>query len=208
MKLDIFTSKGSKSKKSAELQDSVFAIEPNDHAIYLDVKRYHAAQRQGTHDTLHRGVVSGSTRKIKKQKGTGTARAGSIKNPLFRGGGNTFGPEPRDYTIHLNAKLRKLARRSALSYKAKADGIMVVDNITMDAPKTKDLLTVMTNLKLEDKKTLMILPTQDDNVYRSCRNLPKHRVMLASDLSTYDIMNCTNLLFVNNAHEVLEGLLK
>jgi large subunit ribosomal protein L4 len=208
MKLDIFTSKGSKSKKSAELQDSVFAIEPNDHAIYLDVKRYQAAQRQGTHDTLHRGIVSGSTRKIKKQKGTGTARAGSIKNPLFRGGGNTFGPEPRDYTIHLNAKLRKLARRSALSYKAKADGIMVVDNIKMDAPKTKDLLTVMTNLKLDDKKTLMILPSQDDNVYRSCRNLPKHRVMLASDLSTYDIMNCTNLLFVNNAHEVLEGLLK
>jgi large subunit ribosomal protein L4 len=208
MKFDVFTSKGSKSKKSAELQDSIFAIEPNDHAIYLDVKRHHAAQRQGTHDTLHRGLVSGSTRKIKKQKGTGTARAGSIKNPLFRGGGNTFGPEPRDYTIHLNAKLRKLARRSALSYKAKADGIMVVDNIKMDAPKTKDLLTVMTNLKLDDKKTLMILPSQDDNVYRSCRNLPKHRVMLASDLSTYDIMNCTNLLFVNNAHEVLEGLLK
>ena len=208
MKLDVFTSKGSKSKKSAELQDSVFAIEPNDHAIYLDVKRYQAAQRQGTHDTLHRGLVSGSTRKIKKQKGTGTARAGSIKNPLFRGGGNTFGPEPRDYTIHLNSKLRKLARRSALSYKAKADGIMVVDNIKMDAPKTKDFLTVMTNLKLYDKKTLMILPSQDDNVYRSCRNLPKHRVMLASDLSTYDIMNCTNLLFVNNAHEVLEGLLK
>ena len=208
MKLDVFTSKGSKSKKSAELQDSVFAIEPNDHAIYLDVKRYQAAQRQGTHDTLHRGVVSGSTRKIKKQKGTGTARAGSIKNPLFRGGGNTFGPEPRDYTIHLNYKLRKLARRSALSYKAKADGIMVVDNIKMDAPKTKDFLTVMTNLKLDDKKTLMILPSQDDNVYRSCRNLPKHRVMLASDLSTYDILNCTNLLFVNNAHEVLEGLLK
>jgi large subunit ribosomal protein L4 len=208
MKLDVFTSKGSKSKKSAELQDSVFAIEPNDHAIYLDVKRYQAAQRQGTHDTLHRGVVSGSTRKIKKQKGTGTARAGSIKNPLFRGGGNTFGPEPRDYTIHLNSKLRKLARRSALSYKAKADGIMVVDNIKMDAPKTKDFLTVMTNLKLDDKKTLMILPSQDDIVYRSCRNLPKHRVMLASDLSTYDIMNCTNLLFVNNAHEVLEGLLK
>ena len=208
MKLDVFTSKGSKSKKSAELQDSVFAIEPNDHAIYLDVKRYQAAQRQGTHDTLHRGVVSGSTRKIKKQKGTGTARAGSIKNPLFRGGGNTFGPEPRDYTLFLNSKLKKLARRSALSYKAKAEGIMVVDSIKMNAPKTKDFLTVMTNLKLDDKKTLTILPTQDNNVYRSCRNLPKHRVMLASDLSTYDIMNCTNLLFVDNAHEVLEGLLK
>jgi large subunit ribosomal protein L4 len=208
MKLDVFTSKGSKSKKSAELQDSIFAIEPNDHAIYLDVKRYQAAQRQGTHDTLHRGLVSGSTRKIKKQKGTGTARAGSIKNPLFRGGGNTFGPEPRDYTIHLNSKLRKLARRSALSYKAKADGIIVVDNIKMDAPKTKDFLSVMKNLKLDEKKTLTILPSQDDNVYRSCRNLPKHRVMLAADLSTYDIMNCTNLLFVNNAHEVIEGLLK
>ena len=208
MKLDVYTSKGSKSKKSAELQDSVFAIEPNDHAIYLDVKRYHAAQRQGTHDTLSRGLVTGSTRKIKKQKGTGTARAGSIKNPLFRGGGNTFGPAPRDYSINLNSKLRKLARRSALSYKAKAEGIMVVDNIKMDAPKTRDFLAVMTNLKLDDKKTLTILPSSDDNVYRSCRNLPKHRVMLASDLSTYDIMNCTNLLFVNNAHEVLEGLLK
>jgi large subunit ribosomal protein L4 len=208
MKIDVYTSKGAKSKKSAELNDSVFGIEPNDHAIYLDVKRYHAGQRQGTHDTLHRGVVSGSTRKIKKQKGTGTARAGSIKNPLFRGGGNTFGPEPRDYTIHLNSKLKKLARRSALSYKAKDDGIMVVDSIKLNAPKTKDFLSVMVNLKLDDKKTLTVLPSLDDNVYRSCRNLPKHRVMLASDLSTYDIMNCTNILFVDNAHEVLEGLLK
>lgn len=208
MKLDVYTSKGSKSKKSAQLNDAVFGIEPNDHAIYLDVKRYLAAQRQGTHDTLHRGVVSGSTRKIKKQKGTGTARAGSIKNPLFRGGGNTFGPEPRDYTIHLTAKLRKLARRSALSYKAKAEGITVLDNIKMDAPRTKDFLALMVNLKLDDKKTLTILPSQDDNIYRSCRNLPKHRVMLASDLSTYDIMNCTNIVFVDNAHEVLEGMLK
>tara|TARA_B110000444_G_scaffold261355_1_gene312859 strand:+ start:2997 stop:3626 length:630 start_codon:yes stop_codon:yes gene_type:complete len=208
MKLDVYTSKGSKSKKSAQLDDAVFGIEPNDHAIYLDVKRYLAAQRQGTHDTLHRGVVSGSTRKIKQQKGTGTARAGSIKNPLFRGGGNTFGPEPRDYTINLTAKLRKLARRSALSYKAKAEGITVLDNIKIDSPKTKDFLALMVNLKLDDKKTLTILPSQDDNVYRSCRNLPKHRVMLASDLSTYDIMNCTNLVFVDNAHEVLEGMLK
>jgi large subunit ribosomal protein L4 len=208
MKLDVYTSKGSKSKKSAELNDAVFAIEPNDHAIYLDVKRYLAAQRQGTHDTLHRGVVSGSTRKIKKQKGTGTARAGSIKNPLFRGGGNTFGPEPRDYTIHLNVKLRKLARRSALSYKAKAEGITVLDSIKIAAPRTKDFLALMTNLNLHDKKTLTVLPSQDDNVYRSCRNLPKHRVMLAADLSTYDIMNCTNLVFVDNAHEVLEGMLK
>ena len=208
MKLDVYTSKGSKSKKSAELNDAVFGIEPNDHAIYLDVKRYLAAQRQGTHDTLHRGLVSGSTRKIKKQKGTGTARAGSIKNPLFRGGGRTFGPEPRDY-INLNTKLRKLARRSALSYKAKADGgMLVVDSIKMDAPKTKDFLAILSNLKLDDKKTLTVLPSKDDIVYRSCKNLPKHRVMVASDLSTYDIMNCTNLVFVDNAHEVIEGLLK
>ena len=208
MKLDVYTSKGSKSKKSVELNDAVFGIVPNDHAIYLDVKRYLAAQRQGTHYTLHRGLVSGSTRKIKKQKGTGTARAGSIKNPLFRGGGRTFGPEPRDYSINLNAKLRKLARRSALSYKAQDEGIMVVDSIKMDAPKTKDFLAILSNLKLDDMKTLTVLPFKDDNVFRSCKNLPKHRVMVASDLSTYDIMNCTNLVFVDNAHEVVEGLLK
>ena len=208
MKLDVYTSKGSKSKKSVELNDAVFGIVPNDHAIYLDVKRYLAAQRQGTHYTLHRGLVSGSTRKIKKQKGTGTARAGSIKNPLFRGGGRTFGPEPRDYSTNLNAKLRKLARRSALSYKAQDEGIMVVDSIKMDAPKTKDFLAILSNLKLDDMKTLTVLPFKDDNVFRSCKNLPKHRVMVASDLSTYDIMNCTNLVFVDNAHEVVEGLLK
>ena len=127
---------------------------------------------------------------------------------MFRGGGTTFGPEPRDYTINLNAKLRKLARRSALSYKAKADGITILDNIKMDAPKTKDFLALLTSLKLDDKKTLTVLPSKDDNVYRSCKNLPKHRVMVASNLSTYDIMNCTNLVFVNNAHEVVEGMLK
>ena len=208
MKVDVYNSKGSKTDKSVTLNKAVFGIEPNDHAIYLDVKRFQAAQRQGTHDTLHRGLVSGSTRKLKKQKGTGTARAGSIKNPLFRGGGTVFGPEPRDYTINLNAKLRKLARRSALSYKAKADGITILDNIKMDAPKTKDFLALLTSLKLDDKKTLTVLPSKDDNVYRSCKNLPKHRVMVASDLSTYDIMNCTNLVFVNNAHEVVEGMLK
>ena len=182
MKLNVYSSKGSKTKKSVDLDDAVFGIEPNDHAIYLDVKRFLAAQRQGTHDTLNRSLVSGSTRKIKKQKGTGTARAGSIKNPLFRGGGTVFGPEPRDYTQKLNGKLKKLARKSALSYKAKGEGITLVDSIKMDAPKTQD--------------------------YRSCRNLPKHRVMVASDLSTYDIMNCSNLVLVDNAHEVIEGMLK
>jgi large subunit ribosomal protein L4 len=190
MKLDVYSSKGSKTKKSVDLDDAVFGIEPNDHAIYLDVKRFLAAQRQGTHDTLNRSLVTGSTRKIKKQKGTGTARAGSIKNPLFRGGGTVFGPEPRDYTQKLNGKLKKLARKSALSY------------------KTKDFLAVLEGLKLADKKTLTVLPAANEAIYRSCRNLPKHRVMVASDLSTYDIMNCSNLVFVDNAHEVIEGMLK
>tara|TARA_X000000950_G_scaffold42974_2_gene47983 strand:+ start:5266 stop:5892 length:627 start_codon:yes stop_codon:yes gene_type:complete len=208
MKVDVYNSKGSKTDKSVTLNKAVFGIEPNDHAIYLDVKRFHAAQRQGTHDTLHRGLVSGSTRKIKKQKGTGTARAGSIKNPLFRGGGTTFGPEPRDYTQKLNHKVKQLARRSALSYKAKEKAIMVVEGIKMDAPKTKDFVGLMDGLKVADNKTLMILSTPDQNVYKSSRNLAKHRVMVASDLSTYDIMNCNTLIFVDDAHKVIEGMLK
>ena len=208
MKVDVYNSKGSKTDKSVTLNKAVFGIEPNDHAIYLDVKRFHAAQRQGTHDTLHRGLVSGSTRKIKKQKGTGTARAGSIKNPLFRGGGTTFGPEPRDYTQKLNHKVKQLARRSALSYKAKEKAIMVVEGTKMDAPKTKDFVGLMDGLKVADNKTLMVLSTPDQNVYKSSRNLSKHRVMVASDLSTYDIMNCNTLIFVDDAHKVIEGMLK
>jgi large subunit ribosomal protein L4 len=208
MKVDVYNSKGSKTDKSVTLNKAVFGIEPNDHAIYLDVKRFQAAQRQGTHDTLHRGLVSGSTRKIKKQKGTGTARAGSIKNPLFRGGGTTFGPEPRDYTQKLNHKVKQLARRSALSYKAKEKAIMVVEGIKMDAPKTKDFVGLMDGLKVADNKTLMVLSTPDQNVYKSSRNLAKHRVMVASDLSTYDIMNCNTLIFVDDAHKVIEGMLK
>jgi len=208
MKLNVYSTDGKKTAKSVELAAEVFGIEPNDHAIYLDVKRYMAAQRQGTHDTLHRGVVSGSTRKLKKQKGTGGARAGSIKNPLYRGGGTIFGPQPRDYTHKLNIKVKQLARRSALSYKAKADGIRVVEPIAMAAPKTKDILAILNNLELAKTKTLIVLPAQNDAVYLSARNLPKHRVMVATDLCTYDIMNCNTLLFVDNAHEVLEGMLK
>jgi large subunit ribosomal protein L4 len=208
MKVDVYNSNGSKTDKSVTLNKAVFGIEPNDHAIYLDVKRFQAAQRQGTHDTLHRGLVSGSTRKLKKQKGTGTARAGSIKNPLFRGGGTVFGPEPRDYTQKLNHKVKQLARRSALSYKAQEKAIVVVEGLKMDAPKTKDFAGLMKGLELADNKTLMVLPTANDNVYMSSRNLPKHRVMVASDLSTYDIMNCNTLIFVDDAHKVIEGMLK
>jgi large subunit ribosomal protein L4 len=208
MKVDVYNSKGSKTDKSVTLDKAVFGIEPNDHAIYLDVKRFQAAQRQGTHDTLHRGLVSGSTRKLKKQKGTGTARAGSIKNPLFRGGGTVFGPEPRDYTQKLNHKVKQLARRSALSYKAAEKAIVVVEGLKMEAPKTKDFAGLMAGLELADNKTLMVLPTPNNNVYMSSRNLPKHRVMVASDLSTYDIMNCNTLILVDDAHKVIEGMLK
>ncbi len=208
MKVDVYNASGSKTDKSVTLNKSVFGIEPNDHAIYLDVKRFQAAQRQGTHDTLHRGLVSGSTRKIKKQKGTGTARAGSIKNPLFRGGGTTFGPEPRDYTQKLNHKVKQLARRSALSYKAKEKSIMVVEGLKMDAPKTKDFAGLMNGLEMANNKTLMVLPAANENVFLSSRNLRKHRVMLATDLSTYDIMNCNTLIFVDDAHKVIEGMLK
>ena len=208
MKIDVYNANGSKTDKSVTLNKSVFGIEPNDHAIYLDVKRFQAAQRQGTHDTLHRGLVSGSTRKIKKQKGTGTARAGSIKNPLFRGGGTTFGPEPRDYTQKLNHKVKQLARRSALSYKAKEKSIMVVEGLKMDAPKTKDFAGLMNGLEMANNKTLMVLPAANENVFLSSRNLRKHRVMLATDLSTYDIMNCNTLIFVDDAHKVIEGMLK
>jgi large subunit ribosomal protein L4 len=208
MKLSVYSTDGNKTGKTVELAAEVFGIEPNNHAMYLDVKRFMAAQRQGTHDTLHRGVVSGSTRKLKKQKGTGGARAGSIKNPLYRGGGTIFGPQPRDYTHKLNIKVKQLARRSALSTKAIEKSIRVVESLAMSAPKTKDLLAILNNLELASTKTLVVLPAQNDAVYLSARNLPKHRVMVASDLSTYDIMNCNTLLFVDNAHEVLEGMLK
>jgi len=208
MKLSVYSTDGNKTGKTVELAAEVFGIEPNNHAMYLDVKRFMAAQRQGTHDTLHRGVVSGSTRKLKKQKGTGGARAGSIKNPLYRGGGTIFGPQPRDYTHKLNIKVKQLARRSALSTKAIENSIRVVESLAMSAPKTKDLLAILNNLELASTKTLVVLPAQNDAVYLSARNLPKHRVMVASDLSTYDIMNCNTLLFVDNAHEVLEGMLK
>ena len=208
MKVEVIDINGKGTGRKVELSDSIFGIEPNEHAIYLDVKQYLAHQRQGTHKAKERGEIVGSTRKIKKQKGTGTARAGSIKNPLFRGGGTTFGPEPRDYTQKLNHKVKQLARRSALSYKAKEKAILVIEGLKMDAPKTKDFAGLMKGLELADNKTLMVLPTPDNNVYKSSRNLVKHRVMVASDLSTYDIMNCNTLIFVDDAHKVIEGMLK
>jgi large subunit ribosomal protein L4 len=207
MKVDVYNTEGKKTS-SAELSKDVFGIEPNDHAIYLDVKRYLAAQRQGTHKAKERAEIKGSTKKIKRQKGTGGARAGSIKNPLFKGGGTVFGPRPRNYEIKLNKKVTKLARKSALAYKAKEDGgIRVVEGLSMEAPRTKDLLGTFGKLGLSDQKTLVVVPEQSRALYLSSRNLPKHRVMTAGDLSTYDIMNCQNIVFVDNAHEVITGIL-
>ena len=207
MKVDVYNTEGKKTA-SADLSKDVFGIEPNDHAIYLDVKRYLAAQRQGTHKAKERAEVKGSTRKIKKQKGTGGARAGSLKNPLFVGGGTVFGPRPRKYDIKLNKKVTKLARKSALAYKAKEEGgIRVVKGLSMDAPKTQELLGTFGKLGLADQKTLVVVPEQSKALYLSSRNLPKHRVMTAGDLSTYDIMNCQNIVFVDNAHEVITGIL-
>lgn len=207
MKVDVYNIEGKKTS-STELSKDVFGIEPNDHAIYLDVKRYLAAQRQGTHKAKERAEITGSTRKIKKQKGTGGARAGSIKNPLFVGGGTIFGPRPRKYDIKLNKKVRQLARKSALAYKAQEKGgIRVVKGLAMEAPKTKELLGTFGKLGLADQKTLVVVPEQSKGLHLSSRNLPKHRVMTASDLSTYDIMNCQNIVFVDNAHEVVTGIL-
>jgi len=208
MKLEVINTSGQKTGKSVTLDASVFAIEPNDHAIYLDVKRYLAAQRTGTHKSKHRGEIHGSTRKLHKQKGTGGSRKGSIKNPLFRQGGTIFGPQPRSYDIKVNKSTQRLARKSALSYKAKENNILVLDTIAMDKPRTKDFAGLLKNLSLDGKKTLVLIPERNDNVFLSSRNLEKTNVQIASLVNTYDIMNSHNVVFVGNAHEVVAELLK
>jgi large subunit ribosomal protein L4 len=208
MKLEVLNTSGQKTGQSVTLDASVFAIEPNDHAIYLDVKRYLAAQRSGTHKSKHRGEIHGSTRKLHKQKGTGGSRKGSIKNPLFRQGGTIFGPQPRSYDIKVNKSTQRLARKSAFSYKAKENNILVLDTIGMDKPRTKDFVGLLKNLSLNGKKTLVLLPERNDNVFLSSRNLEKTNVQIASLVNTYDIMNSHNVVFVGNAHEVVAELLK
>ncbi len=207
MKLEVINTSGQKTGKSVTLDASVFAIEPNDHAIYLDVKRYLAAQRTGTHKSKHRGEIHGSTRKLHKQKGTGGSRKGSIKNPLFRQGGTIFGPRPRSYDIKVNKTTQRLARKSALSYKAKENNILVLDSISMDKPRTKDFVSMLKSLSLEGKKTLVLVPERNDNVFLSSRNIEKTNVQIASLVNTYDIMNSHNVVFVGNAHELLTELL-
>jgi len=206
MELVVHKISGEETGKKVKLDKSIFGIEPNDHAIYLDAKQYLANARQGTHDSKERSDVMGSTRKIKRQKGTGTARAGSIKNPLFRGGGRVFGPHPHDYRFKLNKKVKRLARVSALSYKAKAKGIIVLEDFTLEAPKTKKYLEILDNLKIKDQKTLLVLNDTDTNVLLSARNIPKAKVIRAESLNTYEILNAQKLVFVESSLKTVESM--
>jgi len=206
MELVIHSKSGKATEKKVLLDDSIFGIEPNDHAIYLDVKQYLANKRQGTHDSRERSDVTGSTRKIKRQKGTGTARAGDIKNPLFRGGGRVFGPHPRDYHFKLNKKVKRLARKSALTYKAKDNEIIVVEDFKMDTPKTKEFLSILKDFKLDNKKTLLVLADKDENIYLSARNIKKAKVVRADSLNTYDILNANNIIMVESSLKAINDL--
>lgn len=207
MELIIHTISGEPTGRKVKLDDSIFGIEPNDHAIYLDAKQYLANQRQGTHDSRERSDVAGSTRKIKRQKGTGGARAGDIKNPEFRGGGRIFGPHPRDYSFKLNKKVKRLARISALTYKAKEEGIMVIEDFKMESPKTKNYLQILDKLNLRNQKTLLVVNESDNNIYLSARNLPKAKVLRAETLNTYEILNANKLLIVESSLKTIETLL-
>ena len=199
---------GKDTKKKVSLNKSIFEIEPNDHAIYLDVKQYLANQRQGTHKSKERGEVKGSTRKIKKQKGSGGARAGSINNPLFKGGGRVFGPKPRDYSFKLNIKQKRLARKSALSYKAKEGAITILEDFSFDVPQTKKYTELLSNLNVLDKKTLLVLSDSNKNVYLSSRNLKMAKVVTASQINTYDLMNATRVIIAEGSIEKIENILK
>jgi large subunit ribosomal protein L4 len=199
MEVAVLNIAGKETGKKVELNDAFFGVEPNDHAIYLDVKQFLANRRQGTHSSKERAEVAGSTRKIKRQKGTGTARAGSIKSPVFRGGGRVFGPQPRDYTFKLNKKLKQLARKSALSHKARANAILVIEDFNFEAPKTKEYLSILSNLNIDRKKSLMVLSETNRNIYLSSRNLQGTNVVTVSDLNTYDIMNAANIVFMESS---------
>lgn len=207
MKVSVVDISGKETSKKVELSDAVFGVEPNDHAIYLDVKQYLANQRQGTHKAKERAEIVGSTRKIKKQKGTGTARAGNIKSPIFRGGGRVFGPSPKDYRFKLNKNLKRLARKSALSQKAKDKGITVLEGMNFDVPKTSKFLGILKALKIDDKKSLFVLGETNKNVYLSARNFKGSEVIKASELNTYKILNADKIVFLDGALEGIEATL-
>ena len=206
MEIAIYNVSGKDTGKKAVLKDEIFGIEPNNHAIYLDVKQYLANQRQGTHKSKQRNEVAGSTRKLKKQKGTGGARAGSILSPLFVGGGRVFGPVPRDYSFKLNKKLKQLARKSALAYKVKGEALTVVEDFAMEVPKTKEFIGITKNLNLEGKKILLVLPESNANVALSARNLQNVKVVLASNINTYDVMNAGNIVLAEGTVNVINQM--
>ena len=204
MEVNVLNLSGKETGVKVQLPETVFGVEPNDHAIYLDVKQYLANQRQGTHKSKQRNEIAGSTRKLHKQKGTGGARAGSIKSPLFNGGGRVFGPQPRDYSFKLNKKMKQVARKSALSYKAQENNVLVLDSVSFDTIKTKNYLAMINALNVADEKTLLVLPAYDNNVYLSSRNLKKAKVIVASELNTYDVLNATKLLLTTDSVKTLE----
>jgi large subunit ribosomal protein L4 len=207
MEVAVLKSSGETTSKKVNLSESIFAIEPNDHAIYLDVKSYLANQRQGTHKSKQRNEISGSSKKLKKQKGTGGARAGNIKNPQFKGGGRVFGPQPRDYSFKLNKKVKDLARKSALTYKAKDNSIAILEDFTFDAPKTKQFTALLKALSMGDKKTLFVLPEVNKNVVLSGRNIQNSKITTADQINTYDVMNADNVIFVESSISKVENLL-
>jgi large subunit ribosomal protein L4 len=207
MEINVLNLSGKETGAKVQLPESVFGIEPNDHAIYLDVKQFLANQRQGTHKSKQRNEIAGSTRKLYKQKGTGGARAGSVKSPLFNGGGRVFGPQPRDYSFKLNKKLKTLARKSALSYKAKDNSIVVLEDFKFDAIKTKTYIQMVADLNVTNVKTLLVLAAADNNVYLSSRNLKKAKVITADQLNTYDVLNAGKLLLTAGAVKTLEEAL-
>jgi large subunit ribosomal protein L4 len=207
MDIAVIKSSGEKTGRQVSLSDGVFGIEPNDHAIYLDVKSIMANQRQGTHKSKQRNEIAGSSKKIKKQKGTGGARAGNIKNPQFKGGGRIFGPTPRDYSFKLNKKVKDLARRSALAYKAKDNSIAILEDFNFEAPKTKAYLNLLTALSLGDKKTLLVLPAPNKNIVLSGRNVENTKITTVDQINTYDVMNADNVIFIESAIGKVENLL-
>ena len=204
MKLLIYNIKGKETKKSISLNKDIFGVHPNDHAMYLDVKHYLASKRQGTHKSKERSDVAGSRRKIRKQKGSGAARVGDIKNPLFRGGGRVFGPRPRDYSFRLNKKVKMLARKSALSQKALSDNIMVLEDFSLKSPSTKEYLSILSGLNQENNKTLLVLSKLDKNIVLSSRNLKKSKVMDVESLNTYELMNANKLVFCESSIKELD----
>jgi large subunit ribosomal protein L4 len=207
MEVAVLKYSGESTSKKVTLPEGIFGIEPNDHAIYLDVKSYLANQRQGTSKSKQRNEISGSSKKLKKQKGTGGARAGNIKNPQFKGGGRVFGPVPRDYSFKLNKKVKDLARKSALSYKAKDNSIAILEDFNFEAPKTKQYLSLLSALSLGDKKTLLVLPETNKNLVLSGRNVKNAKITTADQISTYDVMHADNVIFVESSLSKIENLL-